>query len=308
MNGNERYRDWGILNFWFRAVEKYAPWVRKIHFVTCGQCPKWLNIHHPKLHFVKHEDYIPHQWLPTFSANPIELNMHRIEGLAEKFVYFNDDVFLNAPVKPEDFFVNGLPCSCAALNPGPYGMTNSRMKDFAHMPLNDIIIISEHFNFGQSFKQNMRKWITLRYGAKPLIKTLLLLPFWRFTGFHEAHTANAFLKSTFVKIWELEQEKLEQTSSHKFRDTSDVNQWLMEDWQIAEGNFYPRDLSAVKGYIYSDKPEDMARDIRRKKYKLLCFNDISFFDTSSSAEFETFAGKIRQAYAEVLPEKSSFEL
>ena len=26
----------------------------------------------------KHEDYIPKQYLPTFSSHPIELNMHRI--------------------------------------------------------------------------------------------------------------------------------------------------------------------------------------------------------------------------------------
>ena len=34
-----RYRDWDILKYWFRGVEKYAPWVHKIYFVTCGQKP-----------------------------------------------------------------------------------------------------------------------------------------------------------------------------------------------------------------------------------------------------------------------------
>ena len=29
-----RFRDWDQLRFWFRAVEKFAPWVNKIHFVT----------------------------------------------------------------------------------------------------------------------------------------------------------------------------------------------------------------------------------------------------------------------------------
>ena len=88
-----RYRDWGTLKYWFRAVEKYAPWVHKIHFVTCGHVPEWLNLNHPKLNFVKHEDYIPAEFLPTFSSHAIELNLHRIKGLANKFVYFNDDTF-----------------------------------------------------------------------------------------------------------------------------------------------------------------------------------------------------------------------
>ena len=38
-----RYRDWGNLRYWFRAVEAYAPWVRKVHFVTWGHVPQWLN-------------------------------------------------------------------------------------------------------------------------------------------------------------------------------------------------------------------------------------------------------------------------
>ena len=32
----ERYRDWDNLRYWFRGMEKYAPWVRKIHFCHMG--------------------------------------------------------------------------------------------------------------------------------------------------------------------------------------------------------------------------------------------------------------------------------
>ena len=111
-----RYRDWEILKYWFRAVERYAPWVRKIHFVTCGQKPEWLNLNHEKINFVNHSDYIPKRFLPTFSSHTIELNLHRIIDLSEKFVYFNDDMFLNDYVSPSDFFIGGLPCDCAILN------------------------------------------------------------------------------------------------------------------------------------------------------------------------------------------------
>lgn len=99
-----RYRDWDNLQYWFRSVEKYTPWVRKIHFVTWGHLPKWLNVNHPKLHIVNHKDYIPEKYLPTFNSHTIEMNLHRIEGLAEQFVYFNDDMFLLKPVYMEDFF------------------------------------------------------------------------------------------------------------------------------------------------------------------------------------------------------------
>ena len=88
----ERYRDWDILQYWFRGVEKFAPWVRKIHFVTYGHLPKWLNTKNPKLHIVNHEDFIPEKYRPTFNSHVIEWNFHRIHGLSDNFVYFNDDI------------------------------------------------------------------------------------------------------------------------------------------------------------------------------------------------------------------------
>lgn len=105
----ERYRDWDNLQYWFRGVEKFAPWVRKIHFVTWGHLPKWLNLDNPKLHIVNHKDYIPKTFLPTFNSHTIEWNFHRISGLSEHFVYFNDDMFLLQKVEPGEFFKGGKP-------------------------------------------------------------------------------------------------------------------------------------------------------------------------------------------------------
>ena len=102
----KRYRDYGLLRYWFRGVEQFAPWVRKVHFVTCGQKPDWLNLSAPKLHGVQHKDYIPQEYLPVFSSHPIELMMHKIPGLAEQIVYFNDDFFLTSPVRKKFFFRN----------------------------------------------------------------------------------------------------------------------------------------------------------------------------------------------------------
>ena len=67
--------------------------VRRIHFVTWGHLPSWLNKEHPKLNIVNHKDFIPEKYLPTFNSHAL-WNMHRIPGLAENFVYFNDDMFL----------------------------------------------------------------------------------------------------------------------------------------------------------------------------------------------------------------------
>ena len=61
-----RYRDWRNLHYWFRSAERFAPWVRKVHFITWGHLPAWLRRDHPKLHIVNHRDFIPAEYLPTF--------------------------------------------------------------------------------------------------------------------------------------------------------------------------------------------------------------------------------------------------
>ena len=71
-DGESRYRDWENLQYWFRGVEKFAPWVNKVYFLTWGHVPVWLDTSNPKLQIVRHEDYIPKDYLPTFSR-PIRL-------------------------------------------------------------------------------------------------------------------------------------------------------------------------------------------------------------------------------------------
>ena len=152
-NTEVRYRDWDTLKYWFRGVEKFAPWVRNIYFVTDDQKPDWLNIEHPKLKWVKHTEFIPKEYLPTFSCQAIEWNLHRIEGLSENFVYFNDDVFLINHTKPEDFFKNGLPCDLPCLGVlYPNGF-------FSYLMFNNTDLLNRHFSLKQSIKNKLSNWV-----------------------------------------------------------------------------------------------------------------------------------------------------
>ena len=305
VNGIERYREWGTLRYWFRCVEKYAPWVRKIHFVTCGQLPEWLNINHPKINFVRHEDYIPHEWLPVFSANPIELNLFRIKGLSEKFVFFNDDMFVNAPVKPEDFFVNNLPCDCAGLNPA---VTNTaRIAPMNHVTLNDLLAVGEFFDFHSAFNANFTKWINWKYSLRVLCDTALMFPYCYFRhhlALRVSHVPCSYLRSTFIEVWDKCREACEAASSHRFRDKADVNQWLMQFWQIMSGKFYPRraNFSARYDGINEKKAEKIYDDIIHHRHKLICINDDDHIEN-----FDAVCAKILKAYSEIFTEKSEFE-
>ena len=106
---SNKYRDWDNLKYWFRGIEKFAPWVNQVFFITCNQKPEWLNENHPKLRLINHSDYMDKECLPTFNSNAIELNLWRIKELSEQFVLFNDDFFLLKETKPTDFFEKGLP-------------------------------------------------------------------------------------------------------------------------------------------------------------------------------------------------------
>lgn len=297
---SSQYRDWDILKYWFRAVEEYAPWVNKIYFITWGHIPEFLNIAHPKLVIVRHEDYIPEEYLPTFSANVIETNIHRIKGLSEKFIYFNDDVFIGKEVTPEDFFKDGLPYDTAIMKP----IEPARYDSISSMMINNVSIINENFNKKEAIKRNIFKWLNYKYGIL-VVLNLLFLPWKRFIGFYEQHLANAYLKSTFEEVWSVEKKVLDLTGQNKVRNFKvDVNQWLFKNWRIAKGEFIPRSRN-FGIYIMVDsksKAERVSVELKRKKYKIICIND-HYQDNDLDSVVDILKG----GFDDVLGNKSSFE-
>ena len=102
-----RFAENNELKYSIRALEKNAPWVRKIYIVTNGQVPSWLNTSHPKIRVVTHEEIFTNKsHLPTFSSPAIESHLFQIKGLAKRFIYINDDILITSPVKKEDFYTD----------------------------------------------------------------------------------------------------------------------------------------------------------------------------------------------------------
>ena len=100
-----RFFDNDELKYSLRSLEKYMPWIRNVYLVTNGQIPHWLNMSHPRIRLVTHEQIFANKsHLPTFSSPAIESHLHRIKGLSKRFIYFNDDVILMNKVYPDDFF------------------------------------------------------------------------------------------------------------------------------------------------------------------------------------------------------------
>uniref|UniRef100_T2MCA8 N-acetylglucosamine-1-phosphotransferase subunits alpha/beta n=1 Tax=Hydra vulgaris TaxID=6087 RepID=T2MCA8_HYDVU len=104
---SNRFADNNELKYSLRSIDTFAPWVRKIFIVTNGQIPNWLNLDHPRIQLITHEEIFANKsHLPTFSSPAIESNIHRIPGLSKIFIYMNDDVFFGKEVWPDDFYTH----------------------------------------------------------------------------------------------------------------------------------------------------------------------------------------------------------
>jgi len=293
------YRDWDNLQYWFRGVEKFAPWVHKIHFVTCGHLPKWLNTSHPKLNIIKHSDYMPVEYLPTFSSHSIELNLHRIKNLSEKFVYFNDDTFITNYMQPADFFKNDLPCDSSIMS----ALIPTAKNDiFVHILANDLAIINDNFTKSTVIKNNLLKWLNIKYG-KYLLKNLYYLPIKKFTGFNAFHVPSAFLKSTLERVWEAEYDSLHATSLRKFRTAQDVNQYIFSYWQFVTGKFMPRNPNVGRSFTIGKNNTMIFDAMANQKYKMVCMND-----SIQDIDFEKEKSMLKDQFEMLLPNKSVYEV
>lgn len=206
--GGCRFRDWDLMRYWFRGVNRNAPWVNKIYLVvaTATQVPTWLKVE-DKVVVITHDQIIPPEYLPTFNSNTIEMFINRIPGLTEKFVYFNDDFYLIRPVEPTRFFEMGRPVddwSFDHIKPYP--------EEFPHILLNNNQMMNEvHI---------------------PNVSTGFIRPI------YPHHYPQGYLKSVADKLLgsDIGMKYIRQTAVNRFRSRFDVNQWILRDNQIIRGD------------------------------------------------------------------------
>ena len=292
-----RFRDYGFLKYWFRGVDKFAPWVRKIHFVTSGQKPEWLDENNPKINLVNHKDYIPAEFLPTYNSVVIERYLHKIPDLAEHFVYFNDDFYIINKVSTERFFKNGVPCDIAVFQYNPsWSQWYKRIK-------NNLKIINRHFDKKEVMTRDHDKWFHKSYGSR-VRWNYLLKPYGKFITLRTPHNAQPYLKSTFEEVWAVAGKELTETSINRFRAVTDYTPELFSTWQICKGNFEPYNTySDTKMFPLMIKPKQAIKAIYNQSYSLICLND-----NVHIRNYAQVMENIKDAFESILPEKSSFEL
>lgn len=296
-----RYRDWGLLPYWFRAIEKFAPWVRKIHFVTWGHVPAFLNPDAPKLRVVRHTDFIPAEYLPTFSSHAIEMNLHRIPDLAEQFIYFNDDMFLLRPMAETDFFRDGLPCTYGREVPWTF---NGSVGIWEHAVANNLGVINKHFSKKEAIAHHGAKFYSRHYRWKDNLRTWTLNKLFPdyFTGFKNLHAPGAYLKRTFEEVWQAEPALLDNTCRDRFRTAANVNQWVCLWWQVASGNFSPYTVDNLVASISEANIDLLCDALEKQTHDFVCLND-----PEQDIDFEILSARLKVSFEKILPNKSQFE-
>lgn len=150
-----RFRQRDELKYALRSVCSFMPYVHQIYLITDRQTPEWL-VKHPKIQVIDHTAIFEETTdLPCFNSNAIEANLHRIPGLGEHFVYFNDDVMLLGPTPPSAFFLaNGITRSFFEPERSQYGPASENFHNAKNAVLNGSTAFKAHF--GRTYHQFSR--------------------------------------------------------------------------------------------------------------------------------------------------------
>lgn len=257
----KRFRDWGTLKYLLRGIEVNMPFIRNVYLVVShlSQVPQWVD--QAQLKIVLHSDIIPEEYLPTFNCNPIEMHLHRIEGLAEEYLYFNDDLYPLAPCRPEDFFRNGK----------------------------GVLGFSRHFLASGMYKKICRN------SDMHARKALGLKPSFCFV--RPQHTCTPMFRSECEQLYSiLEQDIL--ASLTRVRTSGNLNQYLFLDYQLYKGRMTNERISNKHYSVAVASPEKLKSFILSPTRNLMCVNDVHLSEERymklRSAMIEAFELKFPQ--------------
>jgi hypothetical protein len=248
-DADARIRHIDELKYALRSVHAFAPWVRRIFIATDSPVPQWLAPH-PKITIVRAEEHFTDlSALPVYNSHAVETQLHHIPGLAEHFLYSNDDMFFGRPLSPTMFF-------------SPGGVTKfieagTRIGLGANHP--------ERSGFENAARVN---------------RQLLWEKFGKIITRHLEHTAAPLRKSV---LFELEREFAEdfaRTQSSRFRSSTDISvtNSLYHYYALMTGRAVQNEAAKVL-YVDTTLRSGLAKLptlLKKRKFDFFCLNDGSF--------------------------------
>lgn len=264
----KRYRDWGTLPYLFRGIDECMPFIENVFLVVAreSQVPAWVDP--AKVHVVLHRDFIPEAYLPTFNSTAIEMFMHRIEGLSEEFIYFNDDFFPLMPCQPTDFFREGRAAVSMARH---------------------ILTMRNLFRVHTKRSDRLARQASGARGA------------WFYV--RPQHTCAAMLRSVSAEAFERCREQI-LASVSALRNRRNYNQYLFTDYAYFTGRTFHQRISNQHFSLSIANLDVLTKSIMHPTRKIACINDVDM----SEEKFQRFQARLLQAFQARFPKKSRFEL
>jgi hypothetical protein len=264
------------LRYSLRSAERYDPCIRRGFIVTDGQTPEWLDTSNPRVQVVDHAEILPPEAMPCFNSRVIEYFMYRIPGLAEHFLYANDDMFFGSAVEEGFFF-------------GEDGYPIVRLKSKPMGKLRFVIKKVLKIGFG-----NYRRAI---FRAAREVE--------RVTGkYYSAiphHNIDAYRLSDSRRVAEeIFPELITPMITHHIRTEGDLQRVAISFWELAVGRARQKFVDNYESLRIGVHKPDYMGTFRRYSPALFCLND-------SQRATDEDRTRIRPFLEELFPEPSAFE-
>lgn len=159
--------DYGTLKYLIRSVDKNLPFVNNVFLVvqSFSQVPDWINTETVKI--VLHEDFIPKEYLPTFNSMTIDMFMHKIPGLSNRFIKIEDDMIITRKLTEYSFFDGNTTKETMEFRDLHNLNYSNPAIVYQKMWLNASNLVKRHFNEPESDHLYYRT----NHGVSPLIKS-----------------------------------------------------------------------------------------------------------------------------------------
>ena len=263
-----RFRSWDTLKYLFRSISENLPFIRNIVLIVSreSQVPIWVNKENVRI--ILHKDFIPKEFLPTFNSCTIESFLYNIPNLSEKFIYFNDDMFVLNKMSASDFFTEGKP----------------------HIKF--LYLDSYANNLYRCHCRNALDLIanTLKVEKYPVGKLVC-----------QEHTPTAMLKSTLDKVGDICNIPIRNSIS-KLRMKHNLNQYIYTYYQFYTNNY----IDDLYTYIYlevKDNLETIRYVIEDSEIQLVCLND-----SDKIKDYKKVKEQVLTIFENKFPNKCKYEI
>lgn len=276
VNCDGRYADNDELKYSLRSIEKYAPWLRRIFIVTDNQVPVWLDTSNARVRIVDHKEIMPDVCLPCFNSAVIEHFLYKIPGLAEHFIYANDDMFINKPVTPETFFgKDGLPI--VRFNRRPFRKWTLLFKEKVQG--------KRLSNYVQTIR-NSAELVEKKYG--------------KYYGGKTHHNIDAYLRSDYEHAAKVFEDEIRTTLPNHVRSENDIQRNIYSYVALAEKRAHLHYVTQRTSFRLHIQNESHYGKLERYNPILFCMNDSQYAKDCDRKRAAAFLDKR-------FPEKSQYE-